>query len=72
MKVTNVVTPSFFQTNSGKVYAAVVDGRATEINHRNREPMVLLTKADFNEMQMTIRAYKMDIDDLAAKLEGDK
>lgn len=47
MKTTNVVTPSFFQTNSGAVYAAVTDGKVTEINHRNREPMVLMTKADF-------------------------
>lgn len=47
MKITNVVTPSFFQANNGKVYAAVTDSKVVEINHRNREPMVLMTKADF-------------------------
>lgn len=47
MKITKTVTPSFFQANNGSVYADVVKGKATEINHRNREPMVLMTKADY-------------------------
>ena len=69
MKITNVVTSTFFRLNTGIVYPAVVNGKATEINHRNRESMVLMTKADFTEMQMTIRGYKMDIEDLAKKVQ---
>lgn len=50
MKITNIVTPSFLQLHSGKVYESVTSGKATEINHRNREPMVLMTKTDFNKL----------------------
>ncbi len=47
MKITNAITSSFFKLNVGNVYSAIVNGKATKINHRNREPMVLMTESDF-------------------------
>lgn len=50
MRIVNIITSSFFKLNVGAVYSSIVSGKATEINHRNREPMVLMTKADFDTL----------------------
>jgi len=55
MQITKTVTPSFFQANNGSVYSGVVDGKATKINHRNREPMVLMTEADFLKLAKKVQ-----------------
>ena len=55
MRISKVVKASDLRGKTGVIYQSVIEGNITELTHKFKEPLVLMTKANFLEMAKQIQ-----------------